>query len=184
MQPTSCISRFCVFDELNGCNFDLLATLSVFFVCASFFVLASTYASTMLRLLTVAVTSVLLVVIHSAAVEHELEVKHTYVSLTTTCQKATPVSGSIDVKSLQDCFAHCDDLDSCNSVDTNGSQCFLKSHCEGTHGSCSGWCGYLRNGTAPSPPPPPPYPPRPSVNTTLRYVSLGSLLRELVQLDE
>eukprot|EP00041_Stephanoeca_diplocostata_P007609 m.109180 g.109180 ORF g.109180 m.109180 type:complete len:454 (-) comp16962_c0_seq1:150-1511(-) len=104
----------------------------------------------------------------SAVVGYSAEVENTYVSLTTTCQNANPVSGSINVTSLQDCFAHCDDVDNCNSVDTDGSQCYLKSHCEGNRGACSGWCGYVRNGTAPSPPPPPPYPPKPPVNTTLR----------------
>ena len=60
----------------------------------------------------------------------------------------------------------------CIAVDTNGTNCFLKSICGGVPGHCPSGaeCGYRRGGVGPSPPPTPPAPPVPPapMNVTLR----------------
>jgi endo-1,4-beta-xylanase len=92
----------------------------------------------------------------------------TYETLTTTCKDASPISGALSVSSVAECEARCNSNGRCNSLDTDGSTCYLKSHCEGAVGSCSGWCGHRQKG-APTPPgPTPPTPPAPPLNGTLR----------------
>ena len=51
----------------------------------------------------------------------------------------------------------------CVGVDTDGASfCYMKSHCEGTVGSCGGTdCGYRQAGVPPGPTPTPPSPPVP-----------------------
>lgn len=70
----------------------------------------------------------------------------TYDTLTTTCQNAVAITDKLSVSSVQDCKALCDGRAGCNSVDTDGHDCYLKSHCEGQVGSCNGWCGYRVRG--------------------------------------
>merc|ERR1712060_159910 len=66
--------------------------------------------------------------------------KRSYGTLTTTCQHAAAITGKLTVSSVQQCEALCDAQDGCIAVDSNGADCYLKSHCEGTVGSCDGWC--------------------------------------------
>lgn len=65
-----------------------------------------------------------------------------YDHLTQVCQNAAAVSGKISVGSVAECEKLCDAHSGCTSLDTNGAVCYLKSHCEGQVGQCSGWCGY------------------------------------------
>ena len=83
-----------------------------------------------------------------------LALTHAYETLTTTCQNAVAVSSVISVSSVDECISKCDASGQCNALDTDGGSCYLKSHCEGTVGKCSGWCGH-RQKDAPVPPSPP-----------------------------
>jgi endo-1,4-beta-xylanase len=65
-----------------------------------------------------------------------------YETLTSTCQNAEAMSSLISVASVDECQAHCDATSGCLAFDTNGQDCYTKSHCEGQAGSCSGWCGH------------------------------------------
>ena len=77
-----------------------------------------------------------------------------YDTLTTTCQHATAISGELSVSSVAACKEKCDATTGCKGVDTNGSACYLKSHCEGTVGACKVWCGHRSSEPAPPPPAP------------------------------
>eukprot|EP00927_Polykrikos_kofoidii_P021827 TRINITY_DN20557_c1_g3_i1.p1 TRINITY_DN20557_c1_g3~~TRINITY_DN20557_c1_g3_i1.p1 ORF type:complete len:504 (-),score=61.99 TRINITY_DN20557_c1_g3_i1:47-1558(-) len=65
-----------------------------------------------------------------------------YQQLTAACQNAKPLGGLHTVSSIEDCQTLCDVTEHCTAVDTNGQKCYLKSRCEGSFGSCSGWCAY------------------------------------------
>jgi len=65
-----------------------------------------------------------------------------YERLTLVCENQVPISGKLLVGSVAECEGMCDEHATCTGVDSDGSQCFLKSHCEGRAGGCSGWCGY------------------------------------------
>lgn len=66
----------------------------------------------------------------------------TYDRLKSTCANSKAVSGSLSVGSTAECEQLCNKQTGCTSFDTDGSTCYLKSHCEGQVGECSGWCGY------------------------------------------
>lgn len=66
----------------------------------------------------------------------------TYERLTQTCQNAKAITDKLSVGSVSECENLCDKQSGCNSLATNGSDCYLKSHCEGQVGQCSDWCGY------------------------------------------
>jgi len=68
--------------------------------------------------------------------------ERSYEALTGTCQKAVAISGLLNVGSVAECQAQCDHQSGCLAVDTDGQDCYLKSHCDGQAGQCSGWCGY------------------------------------------
>ena len=74
--------------------------------------------------------------------------QHTYKELSSTCQNAVAVSSKLSVQSIADCESRCDANPQCVAVDTDGSSCFLKSHCDGDLGGCHGsqgfWCGYRK----------------------------------------
>jgi len=65
-----------------------------------------------------------------------------YETLTGTCQNAQAISGKLSVGSVDECKRQCDAASGCVAVDTDGSDCYTKSHCEGQTGACSGWCAY------------------------------------------
>jgi endo-1,4-beta-xylanase len=65
-----------------------------------------------------------------------------YERLTLVCENQVPISGKLLVGSVAQCERMCDEHSTCTGMDSDGSQCFLKSHCEGTVGGCSGLCGY------------------------------------------
>lgn len=84
-----------------------------------------------------------------------------YAALNTTCQHAKSITGALSVSSVGECEVRCDNEPRCVAIDTDGSTCYLKSHCEGAAGSCPNkMCGY-RQATGPPTPPSPPTPPRP-----------------------
>lgn len=68
--------------------------------------------------------------------------KRSYDRLTQTCLNAAAITGKLSVGSVSECETLCDKQTGCTSLDTDGSDCYLKSHCEGQTGQCSGWCGY------------------------------------------
>ena len=65
-----------------------------------------------------------------------------YETLSKTCVNAVAMSDKLSVGSVAECLSKCDANDGCVAVDTDGSDCYLKSHCEGEPGACSGWCGH------------------------------------------
>jgi endo-1,4-beta-xylanase len=67
-----------------------------------------------------------------------------YRTQTATCKNAVAISDKNLVASVLACEALCDANSACVAVDTNGSDCYLKSKCDGTAGSCSGWCSYVK----------------------------------------
>ena len=83
--------------------------------------------------------------------------RHDYEQLSTTCQHASSIGGGSRVSSIAECEAACDARAGCVAVDTDGTTCYLKAHCEGEVGECSEWCGFRQTGgpTPPSPPMPP-----------------------------
>ena len=102
----------------------------------------------------------------------------TYSQLTAPCKNAVAISGNLPCTSVADCEAQCDaqaaaapgtGATPCVAVDTNGkSACYMKSHCDGTPGTCSGQCGYIVAQAPTAPPTPaPPIPPAPA-GMTLR----------------
>lgn len=72
-----------------------------------------------------------------------------YETLGATCKKSEAVSGALTVISLHVCLALCDADHRCTAIDTDGTTCYLKSHCVGRVGECSGWCGLRQVGTDP-----------------------------------
>lgn len=69
---------------------------------------------------------------------------HHYITQTTTCKNAKPISGLLRVSSVRECEQHCDEDAACIAVDTNGAQCYTKGSCDGTAGDCEGWCSYKK----------------------------------------
>eukprot|EP00854_Cymbomonas_tetramitiformis_P000794 gene794-1270_t len=68
----------------------------------------------------------------------------TYVTQTGTCQNAKSLGGDVGpVDSVAECQAKCDANSECIAIDQGSTNCYLKSYCEGTVGSCSGWCSYV-----------------------------------------
>ena len=102
----------------------------------------------------------------------------TYSQLTAPCKNAVAISGNLPCTSVADCEAQCDaqaaaapgtGATPCVAVDTNGKNaCYMKSHCDGTPGTCAGQCGYRAQIAPTAPPTPtPPIPPAPA-GMTLR----------------
>jgi len=71
---------------------------------------------------------------------------HTYECLQGTCRNAVGISDDLAVASVDECKERCDRRKKCVAVDTNGQECYLKSHCEGdVDALCSDfsdWHGY------------------------------------------
>jgi hypothetical protein len=72
---------------------------------------------------------------------------HKYEELTITCQNAKALSDKLPVTSVEDCEAKCNAQSECDAVDTDGTECYLKSHCEGTVGKGTGQHGYRQTDT-------------------------------------
>jgi endo-1,4-beta-xylanase len=67
-----------------------------------------------------------------------------YVTLTSTCKNAVAISSDDKVTSVAACEKLCDANSACVAVDTDGTDCYLKSACDGTPGACDGWCAHKK----------------------------------------